>query len=489
MKKIINYILGILLMAGMSSCGTDWLDLTPEYAVSSDAALSTEDGLQTALNGAYRQLGEHWFYGDRIVMYPELKGEDMQCVSSSSRGYAFYSYTQTSGDQEVLETWDSGYELIHYVNNIISAIDEKFDTSESNIAKIRSEALALRAIAIFQMTNMYGQAYNISSSALGVCLVSEDEEISYKPARSTVAECYAQVISDLKEAINGLSTSKTNGYINKWAAEGLLSRVYLYMGDYTNALNYAKDVITNSPYELVTNDNYSTMWGSSYHAESIFEIYYDKSENVGSDCLQGIYNWDGYAGMVLTNDYLALLDEDADDVRHCFTQYGNNSIYTIDGTDTTYYEAWLTKYPGDGTVTAPSNVQYNNFYVLRLSELYLTAAECDFRENGTSGNALTYINAIVNRANPNKNLTDSDLSVDRILEERRREMVGEGVCGLYDILRTRGASGTISHSGGRHISTLNYKTISCSDDLITAPIPSNEIVNNENVTQNNGYSN
>ncbi len=489
MKKVINYILGILLTAGMSSCGTDWLDLTPEYSVATSEALSTEEGLQTALNGAYRQLGEHWFYGDRIVMYPELKGEDIQCVSTSSRGYPYYSFTQTSGDQEILETWKSGYQLIHYVNNIIKAIDTDFNTSDSNIAEIRSEALALRALAVFQMTNMYGNAYTISSSSPGIPLISVDESIDYKPARSTVAECYTQVVNDLKDALPALPTSKTNGYINKWAAEGILSRVYLYMGEYANALTYAKDIIDNSPYLLSTNEAYATMWGSSFPDESIFEIYYDDAENVGSDCLQGIYNWDGYAGMVLTDEYLDLLNEDEDDVRHCFAQTGDNSIYTVEGTDTTHYAAWLTKYPGDGTVYAPSNVQYNNFYLLRLSEIYLTAAECDFRENGTSGDALSYMNAIVNRANPLKMLSESDLNVDRILEERKRELVGEGICGLYDILRTRGASGTISHSGDRHIPTLNYKTVNCSDDRVTAPIPSEEIVNNGNIKQNPGYSN
>ncbi len=486
MKKIINYILGIVFLAGMSSCGSDWLDVTPQTSVASDVALSTEDGLQVALNGAYRQLAEHWFYGDRIIMYPELKGEDMQCVSTGSRGYAFYSLTQTSGDQEVLETWDSGYELIHYVNNILGAIKENFDSSDSNIAKIKAEALSLRALAIFQMTNMYGKAYAISPSALGVCLVSEDDDISYNPSRSTVEECYNQVISDFKEAINGgLSSSITNGYINKWAAEALLSRVYLFKGDYTNALSYAEDVINNSPYQLYTNSNYASVWGQDFQTESIFEIYYDAQENVGSDCLQGIYNWDGYAGMVLTEDYLSLLNEYPDDVRHCFTNVGNSSI--VNENDEVV-PAWLTKFCGAGGLNSPSNVSYNNLPVIRLSEVYLTAAECELEDNSADA-ALPYINAIVTRANPNNSLTASDVTKNRIIEERRRELVGEGVCGLYDILRTKGASGTINHSGGWHISTLNYKTIDCSDDRVTAPIPSSEIVNNDNVEQNSGYSN
>ena len=485
MKKIINYILGIAFLTGFSSCGTDWLDVPPETSVATESALSTEAGLQTALDGAYRQLAAHWFYGDRIQIYNELKGEDMQNVSVSSRCYGYYSFTLTADAQDLYEVWELGYEIIHYVNNIIGVIDENFDTSNSNIAEIRSESLAIRALVLFQLTNIFGDAYAISPSSLGACIVTEDDEVDYKPARSTVAECYAQVVSDFKEAIGGgLPTTSTNGYMNKWAAEALLSRVYLYMGDYSNALSYAKDVINNasSLYSLYTNAEYSSVWGKDFQSESIFELYYDAAENVGADCMQTIYNWTGYAGMILTQDYLDLLDEDADDVRHCFTSVGDGT-YT-----TTTRPVWLTKFCGSGTVDAPSNVQYNNFYVIRLSELYLTAAECEYRTSGASSTALGYINKIVTRANPGKVLTASDLtSVNRILEERRRELVGEGVSGLYDILRTRGASGIIDHSTGWHIATLNYKTISCSNDLVTAPVPNREITNNSNVKQNDGY--
>jgi len=489
MKKIINYILGIVLLAGFTSCGSDWLDLNPTSAVATSDALSTKDGLQTALNGAYRQLAGHWFYGDRIPMYAELKGEDMQSASSSSRGYGYYSFTSTPDDEEITSCWNLGYQVIHSTNNIIGAIDANFDTSDATIAKIRSQALAIRALVLFQLTNVYGPAYSIKSTALGACIVTEKNDVYYMPTRSTVAECYTQVISDLKEAISGgLPTTATGGYINKWAAEGLLSRVYLYMNDYTNALAYAKDVITNasSIYSLVSNANYAKMWGSKYSTESIFEIYYSTSENIGADCLQTICNWTGYAGMILTKDYLNLLDQDANDVRHCFLNIGDANHYTTDNGTT--QKVWLTKYCGTGTVAAPANVQYNDIYVLRLSELYLTAAECEYRLNGATSTALSYINAIVTRANPNNSLTASTLtSVDRILQERRRELVGEGVGGVYDILRTRGASGTINHAGGWHIGTLTYPTLSCSNNLVTAPIPNTQITNNPKVKQNDGY--
>jgi starch-binding outer membrane protein, SusD/RagB family len=488
MKKIINYILATVLLAGFTSCGNDWLDLTPTTSVATSSALSTKDGIKTALNGVYSLMAAHWFYGDRIVMYPEVKGEDMQSVSTSSRPYAYYSLTSTPEDEEISSCWNLGYQVIHNANNIIAAIKANFSTSDTDIANYLAQAYALRGWTLFQLTNMYSQAYAVNSGALGACIITEDDDVSYMPFRNTVTECYAQVISDLKAAISGgLPTTATLGYINKWGAEGLLSRVYLYMQDYTNALAYAKDVITNasSVYSLVTNANYATYWGSKGGAETIFELYRSATENVGADCVQTICNWNGYAGMILSKNYLDLLDQDANDVRHCFTNTGTSNYYTkYNGV---VQNVWLTKYCGTGTVSAPASVQYNDIYVLRLSELYLTAAECEYRLNGATSSAVSYINAIVTRANPNKSLAASDLSVNRILEERRRELVGEGVGGLYDILRTRSASSTIDHASGWNIGTLTYPTPACNFFRITAPIPSLQMNNDKNTVQNEGY--
>lgn len=491
MKKGIKYIFGIVLMIGMSSCSSDWLELNPTTSVATSDALSTVSDLQTALNGAYRQLGSHYLFGDWAVYGPELKGEYMQCAQASSSGYTFYTFAQGSLDENVLNTWYYGYQLIHYVNNIIDVIDNSgnFDATDSSVKEIRSESLALRALMTFVLTNLYSQAYTISSSSLGVVLLTKKEDVDYMPSRSTVAQCYAQIVADFKEALAGLPTSVTNGYINKWAAEGLLSRVYLYMGEYANALACAKDVISNSPYELCSNDNYAAMWGQDFPVESLFEVYYSSTETVGYEYFGTRYCGSSYRNITVTDKYLDLLNKDAKDVRHCFTQALDNSI--VDSNKNPI-AAWLTKYPGKSSsgasVTNPTIPQYCDYYVIRLSEIYLTAAECDFRVNGTSGSALTYLNAIVNRANPEKTLTASDLSVDRILEERVRELVGEGSGAVYDLLRTRGSSGTINHTGGRHLIMTN-SSVACNSNLIPSPIPTNEISNNPNIEQNPGYSN
>ena len=488
MKKIFYYIAGIALMVATTSCKNSWLQLDPTTQVSSNTALSTISDLQYALIGAYRSMGVHFYLGNYATYYPEVRGEDMQCLKVSSRGYSYYTYSQTSADEDVTNRWYLGYQLIHYLNNIIDAIDNSgsFDLTNPTVQGIRSQCLAMRGFNLFVLTNMFGQsAYSIDPTAAGVVILTSKTAPEFLPTRSTVSECYNQAIKDLTESLSGLSKSKANGFINYWAAEGMLSRVYLYMGStesYAKALTYSEDIIKNSPYTLWKNSEYAAVWGDNFSTESLFEIFYSDTENVGSEAIGSTYFWDGYNSMVLTQKYLDLLDQDPNDVRHCFTQIGSTKVNT---TGKPYY---LTKFCGKtGSVTLPVTPQNTNLVIVRLSEIYLIAAECAFRAN-SSANSLTYLNAIVSRANPSKSVQTSDLNLQRILEEKRRELVGEGVAGVYDLIRTRGASGVIDHTGGYHLAMTN-SLIKCNDPLMASPIPSVERTNNLNITQNKGYSN
>ena len=86
-----------------------------------------------------------------------------------------------------------------------------------------------------------------NGASLGVPLVTKVISTEERPSRSTVAECYTQVIKDLNEAISSgnLQTKPETGYMSLYAAKALLSRVYLTKGDWANALSTAEDVINN----------------------------------------------------------------------------------------------------------------------------------------------------------------------------------------------------------------------------------------------------
>ena len=124
--------------------------------------------------------------------------------------------------------------------------------------------------------------------------------------------------------------------------------------------------------------------------------------------------------------------------------------------------------------------------MLRLAEVYLIAAESAVKFNDTT-NAAKYLNYVVQRTNPEKEVLPEDATLDRVLIERRKELVGEGHR-LFAAMRN---NQTIERKGASHNSdlllpeTMNYdwnyyKTI--------LAIPQSEInLDGSKIEQNEGY--
>ena len=140
-------------------------------------------------------------------------------------------------------------------------------------------------------------------------------ESNAKPARSTVAEVYTQVVKDLTEAIssNALATETEPGYVSVWGAKAILSRVYLNMGDYANALSVAEDIIKYSGAALWTRDQYFKAWDASTPNESEFLFRLNVAGSTDNNDLNGIGNLqqrDGYKEMVATKKFVDMLTSD-----------------------------------------------------------------------------------------------------------------------------------------------------------------------------------
>ena len=125
--------------------------------------------------------------------------------------------------------------------------------------------------------------------------------------------------------------------------------------------------------------------------------------------------------------------------------------------------------------------------VLRLSELYLIAAEAAVKLNNND-KAVKYLDAIVSRANPEKTVQGKTVTLDDVLLERRKELFGEGHR-FFDALRN-------------HQSTKEFPEISETSHLkmvdesvsfdwnyyrVVLPIPKAEMNSNPNMQQNPTY--
>ena len=184
--------------------------------------------------------------------------------------------------------------------------------------------------------------------------------------------------------------------------------------------------------------------------------------------------------LMLTKAYLDLLNEDPNDIRHCLTQASvisnNEGLPEAARSEKVY----LTKYPGKS-----GDPRDNNLCIVRLSEIYLNAAEAGFKLGGDkSSKGREYLNEIVSRrTNPAKTVEAAEFTLERILKERRKELVGEGLA-LYDYTRNKL---TIKREGGWHLNTIKdaqANSIAPNDLRLALPIPQTEIDANPNMQQN-----
>lgn len=491
-----------ILAASLSSCVNDWLDVAPSDGTDADAALTSSSDLDAARTGMYKALkGNSSFvdyYGQQFFVYGDVHaGDDYQYnnIGGSNRASFYYdmNYQTASEFNTSTVSWQSPYVVIGRANRIIAAAEGgKLSDAVEAKAKIEqyaAESKVLRALAHFDLVRIYGKPYTEDQGAsLGVPLVTEVLESNAKPARSTVAEVYAQVVKDLTEAIssNALATETKPGYVSVWGAKAILSRVYLNMGDYANALSVAEDIIKNSGAALWTRDQYLKAWDASTPNESEFLFRLNVAGSDDNNDLNGIGNLqqrDGYKEMVATKKFVDMLTSDPKDVRNeMFLPAKAEKEVAVYGTN----KVFLNKLRGQGGDLRNVTI----VPIIRLSEVYLTAAECAFRNNDKT-KAVEYLNELVkNRTTTEASLATVDnITLDRILIERRKELIGEGQR-YFDALRNNETITryTSEADKGWH-KTLSKEAQSFNRDYFKAiaAIPQAEINANPNIKQNTGY--
>ena len=448
MKKIASYIIIGSMAFSAVSCSDGWLDVEPSTAVETDKSINELSDVDIMLNGIYTTMQNAYAYSGRLVYYGDACGDDMMAYSSTKRTGNYYTFNFTK-DTAPSSFWSYPYEMISLCNIILTKIDNVETKEEELRDYYKGQALALRAMFLFDLTKFYGYPYKKDNGAsLGVPIVLSVLDKEAKPKRNTVAECYKQVIDDLKAAITAMDNDEGKsfhkGHINLFAAQTLLSRVYLYHGDDSDALDMATQAIKGAEaegYKLWTNAEYATAWGNDASngtkGEVLFEIVNTTDDSPGKESLGRLHSPSGYKDICLTSSFYALLNEDPDDVRLKLLEYSSK-------------RAFVKKYqPQDGEDIMDANIP-----LIRLSEAYLNAAEAAVK-TGDNPSAVKYLNAIVCRANPANSVEGSTVTLDRVMTERRKELVGEGHR-FFDALRDGGSVNRHDVKGQSKISSTKH---------------------------------
>ena len=449
MKNIKYLILTISSLFLFTACDRE-LDMNSEQGISTETAISTPEGIQQILIGAYKNTGDGDLFGGDIQIYGDLLADD---------GYVYWwgTYAELGHIHEksiisdnvyVRDTWARGFKVINATNVVLENLSVVKSASDKK--RIEGEAKFLRALNYFELVRFFGKQYEAgkNNSQLGVPIVlktTSDFNGDLSVARNSVEEVYAQVIKDLNEAIANLPT-ENSFYADVYSAQALLSRVYLQKGDYANARKWANEVIQNSGKSLMP--NYKDAFNTSENInEDLFAM--QVTSQSGENDLITFYADEPQGGrggdISLTEDYLNLFE--ADDVRGSFYYYN-------------YY---------DDVLTSKYTNQYGNIHVIRLAEMYLIRAEANYRLGTSIGAApLDDINTIRNRAKASE-LTS--VTLDDIMLERTKELAFEGFL-IHDLKRTKS----------------NIGSLSWNSDKLVFPIPLREMQVNKKLVQNPGYN-
>lgn len=476
MKKTSLYILSAAALLSLASCGKDFLEKAPVLSTSNELSLSTYEGLDKAVAGAYGYLASNsWFGASRVVEFEMRAGNGMkQEYLNSGRCTQGYNWNYTE-DSTYGSIWANCYYMASAVNNVIDALDPS-KGSEQELNNLKAECLFLRAFGHFENVLAFGQPYTYKKESLGVPYVYHTEA-SARPARETVEAVYTKVVEDLLEAEKIIDPAyyRTTGadklaYANIHSIRALLSRVYLYMGEYQKAADYATKVIESGKFKMWEAKEYNSVWDQELGSgEVIYEIYGKRSNSTYAswEDISYLTNPAGSGDPVATPSLLALYEEG--DVR-------GESYRTDEKGESGYW--WTTKYTGKGDNAAPD---CNNVIVFRLSEMYLTRAEAAVRGAQTGSTAVKDINEVVTRrgCDPYTSVGMADIKL-----ERRKEFAWEGHR-FYDLARwgdplVRADEDFILGSMNQNVEFPSYRW--------ALPIPKRELEVNENLVQNEGYT-
>ncbi|WP_455516379.1 RagB/SusD family nutrient uptake outer membrane protein, partial [Porphyromonas sp.] len=286
-----RYPLYILLASTLVLTSCDQaLDQTPSSSRNSEESVTSLDDLASAVRGVYAQLNTRYGYSGETALYADGHGGDIKIVAHSYNHSTSIHRFITEKTSSFSDGAYAAFSIVSgRVNDILQYVDqvEKAvpDGEKAEVANQVSQLYALRGLAHLELARIFSYlpttGVNLDAAYSGIPLNNEVRPIGSSYQRSTLRETYAQIVSDLTKSLEGLSKEKTlkSGAINYWAAEALLARTYLYLGDWQNAYKYASDVIESSPYKLYTVENYAKVWGQQGTSESLFEVLTTEKNN------------------------------------------------------------------------------------------------------------------------------------------------------------------------------------------------------------------
>ncbi|NGF56472.1 RagB/SusD family nutrient uptake outer membrane protein [Parapedobacter sp. SGR-10] len=414
-KKKEQSIIVCILITGLlavSSC-SGFLDIEPKANVSDESTIVDRASLNTALRGVYRTLADYYGNYTRLGFVPS--GNVVYQVFNNTAELNFLPE-----DADFGSTWSAIYRTINAANHIIEKAPGITDVnlSEADKNTALGEAHFIRALAYFDLARAFG----------GVPLKltpTTDAVIDGKIPRSSLADTYAQVLTDLEAAENLLPANVTVNRIRatRHSVWALRARYHLYNKQWGDAIKYATDVINlNANYELLAPFSVWFKNNVVQTRESIFELAFSaQNPNSSLRTTMTLLSKGGEYRFRPTDDVVNFLLNPST---------GGGRVAFLDSE----VQGGVTQYAGSLYYRSPAT---DPIYVLRIAEQYLIRAEAKAQLGGTElQGAIHDLNAVRNRAALlGTDAVTQEEVLAAILEERRFEFLWEAHR-YYDLTRT-----------------------------------------------------
>lgn len=438
-SAIYNIILLLWLLAGLASC-KKFLNVQPIDAVSDQEAITDQASATNAVRGTYRTLSATGYYGATFQFDILMSGNALTYTQSAASALQFLYHTVTADNDDLETIWAADYAVINQANYVIAKVPAVVDPTFTQALRNQylGEGYFLRALSYFDLARTFG----------GVQLfLTPTQQVSdkYGVTRSSQSGTYAQVLSDLNNAVSLLPDTATRDRATQKSALALRARLYLYQQQWALAEADADKVIADSPaYKLVT--PYNTFFTTTNTSESVFEISYSLTYPNPM-----FSNWKKGGNYLPNDSTISLLTNPA-------IGGSRSTLLTTSGTTVL------------GNLYPLSNGT-NPVYVLRIAEQWLIRAEARAQQGNLTG-ALSDLNAIRSRAGlPNSTAVSQSDILLAIENERRVEFALEPHR-WFDLVRTGRAPAVLNVTDPTHY---------------LFPIPSPELAADPSLAQNPGY--
>ncbi|WP_343303078.1 RagB/SusD family nutrient uptake outer membrane protein [Chitinophaga niabensis] len=475
-KHVGLYVL-FLFSFSVTSCES-FVDVgSPTNRIDQSLVFTNNATATAAIYGIYNQMtnpnGFSSGGGRSMSVIGGLSSDDLNLYSASLTQQKEFYLNTISATNTLLSSsiWGELYQYIYKSNAMLEGLENSSGVSQLLKNQLMGEAKFIRAFSYFYLVNLFGEVPMV---------ITTDYRVNASIPRTSITDIYKLIIADLKASQVLLQDNyslfkEERVRINKFASIALLSRVYLYLGDWNNAEVSATEVINNTTTYTLLSDLNSVFLKNS--KEAIWQLSQDNSNT--ADAITHIFKTNPVTYALSQN---LITNFEPGDLRRS-SWIGSTTVGIAN-----YY------FPNKYKVTATTPISEYSM-VLRLGEQYLIRAEARINQPGKISGGIEDLNLLRKRAralptsavpNPLPALSSSLSKEEALLaieRERRVELFTEWGHRWLDLKRTNRANATMGivtpQKGG-----------AWKPEWQLYPIPQVQILNDPAMTnaQNPGYN-